>query len=245
MIRLLLPLFLVSLLACDSLPTVGPRYASAKQSDLRARYHQGACFGNCEVYAVELYATGLLVFTGQRYTDKAGVWEKNIDRGAARAFLDSMARMNFADLPRSYPSRLPDMATTTVTYLADDRTPYASSFKEEASPELRRVQQRFQTWAAGSGWKQVSEATKVQDPDASPDRGREIIVRLQEGADAGAWLVKYGKQGVTLKQRISPNSPYYLITANPNLMSATELLKYLRQDEEVISAQMNSSAVER
>ena len=164
--RFLAPLVLFGLLSCGDLPTVGPRYASAKEADLRARYHQGACFGNCEVYALALYDTGLLVFTGQRHTDKAGVWEKNLDRRSTRAFLDSLSRMNFADLPRSYPSRLPDLATATVTYVDGQGTPYATSFKENASPELRSLQQRFQSWAAESGWKEVTEPSPGKDASA-------------------------------------------------------------------------------
>ena len=68
---------------------------------------------------------------------------------------------------------------------------------------------------------------------------QEILVKLQAGADAGAWIKGYSKQNVALEKRLSPNGPYYLITTDPTLLTAQELLTRLRQDGTVVSAQLN------
>jgi len=67
----------------------------------------------------------------------------------------------------------------------------------------------------------------------------EIIVQLAPGVQASAWIIGYGKQNVQLVRRLSPNGDYYLITSDPNIMGAEEMLEFLRQDESVLGAQKN------
>jgi len=87
-------------------------------------------------------------------------------------------------------------------------------------------------------------AGRKNRPVANQER-EEIIVQLSEGVAATTWVIAYGKQNVQVKNRISPNSPYYIITADPNIMGAEELLTFLRQDKDVLSAQLNNAVKPR
>lgn len=238
--------FLTLAATCEPASLLGPQFSGAKPENLRAQYHQGGCFGRCEVYTLEVYNNGLLVFKGERFTDKPGIWHKNLDRRVVTSFLDSFNQVNYQQYPSVFPSLLPDAPTTTITWYDGQQVAHPLSFKEETAPELRRYADRFQQLASMAGYRQVSESLTPGLPVPTSDQEREnIIVHLKEGVDAGAWVGKYGKQGVSLKERITPNNAYYLIAADPNLMRADELLEYLRRDEDVISAQLDGQVSPR
>ena len=235
----LLLLVATALVACNPAGLIGPRYANVDKMHKAASFHQGVCFGQCPVYTLDVYPNGLLVYRGERFTERPGTWEKSVDRRRVTGLLDSLRRADLGQYPRSFKSRLPDMSSTSLTVYADDGAATPVSFKEEAPEELKLLSASFQALAGGEGWRQVSETTEDGRQVPGLNDREEIIVQLKEGEDAGAWAGKYGKQDVRLARRINPNGQYYLITSNPNLMGADELLKFLRRDAAVVSAQLN------
>ncbi|TXF87804.1 hypothetical protein FUA23_17245 [Neolewinella aurantiaca] len=226
--------------ACDPATVLGPQAERADNYDLRVRYHRGSCYGRCEVYTLNVYDNGLLVFEGERFTDRPGTWQKSIDRRRVNSLLDSFAMSDFANYPRSFRGEIPDAATIEVTYYDDEGKSYQTSFKDSAPAELQILSNKLHDLAHLPNYRLVSDTiagTKKQ-PVAAQER-QEIIVQLKEGITPEAWVVAYSKQNVRIKSRISPRSPYYVITADPNVMAAEELLEFLRQDKDVVSAQLN------
>ncbi len=228
------------LTACDPAKLLGPQASRASKYNLRVRYDRGNCYGRCEVYALNVYENGLLVFEGQRFTDRPGTWEKSIDRRRITGLLDSFAKADFPNYPRSFRSQIPDAATITVAYYDDDGTMHETSFKDSEPPELRLLSNKLHDLAHLPNYRQVSDTIigREERPVSQQER-QEVIVQLNENVVVSTWLVAYGKQNVQLKKRISPRSPYYIITADPNLMGAEELLGFLRKDPNVVSAQLN------
>lgn len=239
---LLLFSFLVCLSAtgCDPSALLGPQASGADKYNLRVSYHRGSCYGRCEVYTLDLYDNGLLLFQGERFTERPGTWQKNIDRRKVVALLDSFERADFDNYPLSFRSQIPDAPTVTVTYFDASGTGHETSFKDYAPPALKELDAAMLRLAAFEGYRQVSDTIrgKKRRPVAGKER-QEIIVQLQDNVSADAWVIAYGKQNVELKNRISPNGSYYLITADPNFMPAEELLEFLRKDKDVLSAQLN------
>jgi len=99
---------------CDTASILGPGAGSASAKNLKVSYHAGACYGRCEVFTLELYANGLMLFKGERFTERPGVWEKNIDRRRMVGLLDSFARADFENYPISFRSQIPDAATWRI-----------------------------------------------------------------------------------------------------------------------------------
>ncbi len=236
----LLGLVVLLIAACDPASILGPQAGSAGKSDLRVKFHSGSCYGRCEVFTLELYDNGLLLYKGERFTDRPGVWQRNIDRRRTVALLDSFERADFENYPLNFRGQIPDAPTLEITYYDEDKRAYPTSFKDIAPPELELLTKQLRRLASLPDWRQVS--ADIPDEDIVPvaDAAREeIIVQLAPGVEAKAWIIAYGKQNVRLKERISPNSSYYIITADPNIMPAKALLERLRLDESVQSAQLN------
>ncbi len=228
--------------SCDPAALLGPQADRADKYDLRVRYSRGSCYGRCEVYALNVYDNGLLVFEGKRFTDRPGTWEKSIDRRRVTSLLDSFARADFPNYPRSFRGQIADAATIRVIYYDADGTEYETSFKDSEPPELSLLSNKLHDLAHLPNYRQVSDTIiGVKARPVAQQERQEIIVQLREGIIATAWVIAYGKQNVQVKNRISPNSPYYVITADPNIMAAEELLTFLRQDEDVVSAQLNGA----
>lgn len=241
LLLLLLPMYaLFTSASCDPGSLLGPQAANADKYNLRVSYHRGSCYGRCEVYTLDVYDNGLLLFQGERFTDRPGTWQKNIDRRRIVALLDSFARADFPNYPQSFRGEIPDAPTVTMKYTDENGKTYETSFKDFAPQELRQLDQAMIKLAQWPDYRQVSDtiAGKIVRPAAENER-EEIIVLLRDNVVADTWVIAYGKQNVKIKNRISPNSSYYLITSDPNLMAASELLEYLRKDPAVVSAQLN------
>lgn len=226
-----------------------PDATKVESYQLRAAYTQGACFGRCPVYTLKLYANGLLTYEGQRFTDKPGTWSRLLTRTETADIIREFEEVNIEKYPTSFPSRIPDLATKSVTFVRlIDKQAFKTSWKEEAPAELEKLGSKMQSLASSTQWKQVSdEIRKGDNLIGLPIRvaKQELIVHLEPGVNPQAWIVKYGKQNVAIKEKLTPNGNYYVILADPNYMAGDELLTYLRQDEDVISAQMNGKVSPR
>lgn len=238
-----LALLLLGLSSCDLIrPLLGPTAAQADRYQLRARYEHGACYGRCEVFALNVYGNGLLVFEGERFTEKPGTWEKSVDRRIVTALLDTMAAADFATYPAVFRADVPDASPITVIYYDEAGRGYETNFKDNAPPELLAIGRRLHALAHRPDYLQVSEDIRPSagNRPATAEREREeLIVHLTEGTDAYQWVVRYAKQNVAVVERISPNGNYWVISTDPNLMPAEDMLEFIRQDTAVISAQRN------
>lgn len=228
--------------SCDPAVLLGPQAAQAEKYNLRVRYHRGSCYGRCEVYSLNVYDNGLLIFEGERFTDRPGTWEKSIDRRRVTGLLDSFAKADFPNYPRNFRGQVVDAATISVTYYDQNGEKYETSFKDSEPQELQILSNKLHDLAHLPNYRQVSDTIsgRKNRPVAQQER-QEVIVQLQEGITAETWVIAYGKQNVQVKNRISPRSPYYIITADPNIMGAEELLTFLRKDKDVVSAQLNNA----
>jgi hypothetical protein len=234
---LIVGLMLLSTVSCE---LFAPLIKNADQYTKRVSYHRGACFGRCEVFTLDLYENGLVVFMGERFTDKPGTWEKTIDRRRATALIDSFDRADFEHYPRTFRTQIPDLSSIDFTYYDADGKPYLTSYRDKAPEELVVLERAMNRLAHETGYRQTSDtiADNKYQPVNNLDR-EEIIVHLQPEVNPEAWIIRYGKQNVKLKERLSPNGNYYLISADPNIMGSDELLDLLRLDAAVLSAQKN------
>ena len=232
---------------CDPAMVLGPSASRADSYDKRVSYARGSCYGRCEVFDFHVYDNGLLVFEGKRFTDKPGTWEKSIDRRRLKGLLDTLQAADFPNYPRSFRGQVADAATVSVSYTDVDGQTYDTSFKDYAPEELLTISQRLNDLAHLPNYRQVSDtiANRLHLRPVAAKERQEIIVRLREGVAAETWVVAYGKQNVAVKERISPNGNYYVILADPNVMAADELLEYIRQDDKVVSAQLNQAVSPR
>lgn len=241
--RLAIYLTLLSTLFLGSCEVFFPAVEKVDSYQLRAAYEQGSCFGRCPVYRISLYGNGLLVYEGEKFTDKPGTWSKLLGRAEVSTLLDSFATVGFDRLPSAYPSNLQDLSIRTLTYVAlPTGRAYRTSFREEAPPAITRLADRMAALAAGSGFKQHTDTVRQRENilGLPIKRGaEEFLVHLEAGVNPQAWIVNYARESGSIKERVSPNGNYYVILVTAIDATSDEILDRLRRDRSVISAQRN------
>lgn len=218
-----------------------PKHLESYQ--LRASYQQGPCFGRCPVYKLSLYQNGLLLYEGERFTDKEGTWYKLLGRTEVAALLDSFTALDLSRFPASFPSRIPDAATIQLSFTTlPDGKRLATAFKEEAPEDLLRMAERMRSLAASGGFRQYVDTIRTGENLIGQPivvEKEEIIVHLKPETNPEAWVVKYARQKASIKEKLTPNGSYYVVLVRPATISIEELIDLMRQDEAVISAQRN------
>ena len=71
--------------------------------------HRGTCFGRCPDYAIKIDRNGLLTYTGYRFVDDTGVYQKNINKAVAIKILDEYSNYRIDTCQELYENRIPDL----------------------------------------------------------------------------------------------------------------------------------------
>jgi len=69
----------------------------------------GACFGKCPIHTIKIYNTGLVRYTGVRYTDYQGVYEKKLNKAQMQKLLNEAMENRIDTCKAEYPY-VPDLA---------------------------------------------------------------------------------------------------------------------------------------
>lgn len=223
---------------------LAPTPKNLDRYQLRATYQQGPCFGRCPVYTLSLYQNGLLVYEGERFTDKEGTWYRLLGRTEVATVLDSFMALDMRRFPVSFPSRVPDLATVSLSFidLSAQGQRFVTAFKEEAPADLLKMAERMRSLAQAGGFRQYIDTIRTGENLIGLPieiKKEEIIVHLRPTTKPDAWIVKYAKQNAQIKEKLTPNGSYYRIEVDTGQMELEELLDLMRRDEAVLSAQRN------
>ena len=74
------------------------------------------CFGKCPIYSMTIYTNGQIEFEGQRFTNKLGTYGKSITPLLVQGLVKELNDMDFLNMENNYPSNLPDLPKTNITY---------------------------------------------------------------------------------------------------------------------------------
>jgi len=204
----------------------------------------GPCYGRCPVYELTVYENGLLIYEGLRYTQRQGRWSKMIARDAVAELIQAFEQSAFESYQHMYKSQIPDLAAVTITYTDAEGKTKSVIGKDGRPDELIELESRLRRLAENERDWTALNAPSTTDNAATGTVSGEIIVELRPDIEPSAWVVRYSRQQIRIKQRIAPNQPYYLLGHDPGLMPTEELLQWLRQDPDVISAQKNAAPID-
>ncbi|MEZ4907186.1 MAG: DUF6438 domain-containing protein [Saprospiraceae bacterium] len=85
-------------------------------------YSKGPCFGQCPIYTLTIYNSGLAKFNGIRYTDKVGKFEKQLNATEFKGLVELFETNRFWRFDDMYGMDLVDAPTTTISYSYNDKT---------------------------------------------------------------------------------------------------------------------------
>lgn len=199
--------------------------------------NMGPCYGNCPVYTLTVYGNGVVAYQGERFTDRKGVYIRDIGRPALKALKQELVAANLWKFPNAFKSQIPDLPTVTIEYFEDGQTKVIRG-KDGRPPQVLRIQELLEQIANEGDWKmQTAPAQGVPEDYIA----HELIVQLDPAVQPEQWSRQYSQQDLRVIKRLGPNNAYWLVRYNTDATPPNEMLRLIRQDRDVINAEFNKS----
>lgn len=216
----------------------------AQEGNELIKYKKGACFGQCPVYNITVSPEGKLTYVGKRFVDKEGTYKRVLSKKEFRKLKRKFKRAKISKITMEE-NQIQDAASNTFAY--EDQmiklvmgTPKKLKKAEDYLLSLSPLQEDANyAWAISQKPKVKPEKKGGQRPGRIENANQEIIVELKTGVDIQAWLKKYHKDGISLKKKLTPNRELYLLSFRPRTSDFNTLLKKIKSDEEVDTAEAN------
>jgi Domain of unknown function (DUF6438) len=80
------------------------------------KYNRTACYGTCPIYELTIDGKGKAIFVGERFTDKLGTWEKDLDKETCSELFNLLSSVAWDTLSDEYPAYISDVPSTIYHY---------------------------------------------------------------------------------------------------------------------------------
>jgi hypothetical protein len=144
------------------------RKAPVKSSKLDVTYakmYRTSCFGRCPNYFVEVYKTGLVRYTGMRFVQDSGLYEKNIGAAKAQQVLNRFNEYRIDTLKNEYPLLVSDLPGINYTFRYGNVTKkvmnshYGPWFMKDLAKEVDELVKVDGVLKLDRNWKRVTAPT--------------------------------------------------------------------------------------
>ena len=200
------------------------------------------CFGKCPHYAMQIFKDGKVVYSGKANTKKMGIFEKTIDKKELKSVVKSFESAKFMTLNDTYHSELADLPSTML-YYSNGKSNKSVTGKENRPAEVLKLQYMLEKIADSDGWLLVQAPPKEENLEERAVEEEviiysEIIIEPQQGS-LGRFLQDYQAKSVSLTDRLTEDGRLWLIRYNTNEFKPEEMLKMIKSDSRIISAEFN------
>ena len=73
----------------------------------------------------------------------------------------------------------------------------------------------------------------------------ELIVQISNTTDINVWSRKYAKQNMEVVKALSPNGHFWLVSFDDQIIPPKQMLEFVKNDPEVVSAEFNKKLDKR
>ena len=202
---------------------------------------KGPCFGRCPVFKLTIYDNGLASYEGERFTDRLGTYVKNVPSNSYKQLLQSFKEANLWQYKDIYRGRVPDLQTVTIIYHegAESKSIKGKDGRPTVVMDLEALLDKI---ANEEGW-ELKDKPK-QDLPANVI-SNELIVEISNGIDINVWSRKYAKQDMQVVKSLSNNKLFWLVSFNDQIIPPNQMLEFVKNDPDVVSAEFNKKLNKR
>lgn len=245
-------IFLSILLSAASCKT--KKIVSEKSMDKEKIYglRLGGCYGTCPVYTLSIYSNGEAEFEGEYYTDKHGLYGKQLSKATMSALKDAFGKVDFFALQDKYKSRIPDLTQVTLFHAKDGKSKTVK-YKEERPDELPVLEKMLKEIAESKGWKAIKPApsssmndnkprslndeslTLKKDDDSQQDLTR-LLVTFSDKAFLPGWIKNMKPFGFNILKKDTQLKNTYELTYDTSKSSPSQVMDILNSDSHVKKA---------
>lgn len=116
------------------------------------------CYGTCPNYVIEIYSTGLVRYTGRKFAEPTGVFEKNIGTAKTSKLLKQFDKYRVDTCKASYDNMIQDVPGIIYTfkYRGKEKTIYNAHFGPSFLKMLADETDKLST-PKEKGWKKKAD----------------------------------------------------------------------------------------
>jgi len=231
-----LPVFVFSLLlsSCSSIKMVED---TAKASP-KIVMSKGACFGECPVYTLTVYNSGLMKFNGVRFTQMDGKHEHQLTEDRYIELIKKMDKVNLWKFEDVYDMQIADLPTISISYSKKDKTKTVKG--KNGRPEaILGLEKYLQELVLSSEWTMTEAPMHEQAKEEHTIIDDEIIIKGSDKMILVKWLKQYKQYNMRIGKRLGPASEYWMVRYDKTLIEPAEMLKMIKEDPAIAEAEFN------
>lgn len=213
-----------------------PQKLSVEQLAKVIELKKEPCFGDCPVYTLTFYENGIVQYLGKENVSKQGTHLKKMNINDLRKLVKTFEEANFFDFNNMYRAEYPDLQTVAITFNHDGRSKTVIGKSEGRPDALLELEAKLDAIGnSEDGWKPQEDAsTSGNSPVAN-----QIIVQVLQNTNMEEWITRFAGQGVNIVESLSPNGTYWLLDFNTDATTTERMIEIFRNDDRVISAEVN------
>ena len=110
------------------------------------------CFGTCPYYTIIIYEKGYASFEGKKDVEKMGFHKKKLTKKEYEGIKHAFESNNFFELKDNYPSNVPDLPKTTITYNKGDKSKVVTGDELSLPSIVKALDKLLSQIAMSDGW---------------------------------------------------------------------------------------------
>ncbi len=210
-------------------------------------YGKGMCFGKCPVYNLTIHSDGNMEYFGKMHVDKLGTYKKRLSKGELANLYTSLKAMNLFQYENEYGGRVMDISKQEITYREagkEKKIVCKLGYPDELIALITKIDKMANST---DGWQLTKPLPNRPENNNPVDRTKydEVIVHINKDFDIKKWANDYEQYDLSVKKPVSPNGFIWLLGFNPDKVGGKELIQLLRDDPDILKADLNKKVSPR
>lgn len=198
-------------------------------------YDQGACFGTCATFSIEILTDQSALYVGKRYVDKEGIYEKKLSDRKYQELVSLFNSEEFYDYDAMYDKNIMDAQTFTMKFYDENNVEKSVKTKITQTELMKQIISEMQNLVDSKGWE------KKENEDSTVPVEETILISLNPQVKAKTWVESKEHLGLKIERFLSPNGTYFLVSYDKE-RDINRVMEELRRDKMVLNVSRGDRA---
>jgi len=195
-------------------------------------YSQGACFGQCPVFSIDIFSDKRMIYTGKSNSKKQGIYSNTLSQKDYDTLLSLLNSSALQEVDTKDDENIMDAQQFKVKYVDGKKKQKEVKWKINDAKVLQDLKGFFQNQSKSRGWEKKTPGNSSTPDDFS----NTVIISLSPKVQAKDWVLTKRHLDAKIVKFLSPNGTYFLLQVNPEL-NIHRVKEELRRDRNVLQVQ--------
>ncbi|MDQ3141310.1 MAG: DUF6438 domain-containing protein [Bacteroidota bacterium] len=225
--------------------------SSSKKTEIQSKhslvkavvFQKNPCFGNCAVYKLTTYYSGLAILEAKDHLDKKGVYYTDLSEASNSAIQKNIKRINWTTYKDKYFMNLPDLPSTDLNIYSPEGLELKKINSNAKLPdEIYTFQQELNELVRTQKWTQIQKKDDVINPEVDYSK---IQVDMDSSVSVQKVQEHFMPYNLMPEKRLSQFMNLWLMSFDESKIGKYEMLIILRKYPGVRSVSFNRKLLPR